>query len=248
MVTQGFAQRSAPLPGPEQSAAVRWAASKLTGATRRAFEAEMTMKDCGGNARQAAGVFGWGRHPVALGRAERRTGSMGLGAPSPGRGRPRWADTQTPVAEALRQPAEPQAPHAPTFRPSLASTRLTAKGALAGRRAQGSRDDQRPAPATRAAGRHRRDFRLRQVVKAKAQKKRKEPDAIFANIKKRLPRLRQREGAHAGASLGKRRCPWGSWRGAVCRGAITKLASTTAVAGKSLSRVAASMPTAGSGR
>src|SRR5215467_14478398 len=67
MFTQGLAQRSAPLPGPEQIADVRLAASKMTGATRRAFEAEMTMKYCGGNARQAEGVFGWGRHTVGLG-------------------------------------------------------------------------------------------------------------------------------------------------------------------------------------
>jgi len=43
----------------------RWAASQMTGATRRAFEAAMTMQYCGGNARQAARVFGCGRHTVA---------------------------------------------------------------------------------------------------------------------------------------------------------------------------------------
>ena len=40
-------------------------------------------------------------------------------------------------------------------------------------------------------------FRLRKVVKAKPQKTIKETDAIFANIKKRMPRLRQREGSNA---------------------------------------------------
>ena len=53
MFTQGLALRSTPWPGPEQIADVRLAASKMTGATQRAFEAEMTMKYCGGNARQA---------------------------------------------------------------------------------------------------------------------------------------------------------------------------------------------------
>jgi hypothetical protein len=120
MFTQGLALRSTPWPGPEQIADVRLAASKMTGATRRAFEAEMTMKYCGGNARQAASVCGWGRHTVALGLTERRTGIMCLGAQSTCSGRPRWEDTHPQVAEALRQQAEAHAQQAPTFRTSLA--------------------------------------------------------------------------------------------------------------------------------
>src|SRR5215468_3398719 len=130
MFTQGLAQRSAPLPGPEQIADVRLAASKMTGATRRAFEAEMTMKYCGGNARQAESVFGWGRHTVELGLAERRTGILCLGAQSACSGRKRWEDTHPRVAEALCQLAESHAQQAPTFRTSWAYTRLTAQAAL----------------------------------------------------------------------------------------------------------------------
>src|SRR5919201_3735913 len=148
-------QRFLQSPTPEQRADIRLAASKMTGATRRSFEAEMTLKYCGGNARQAESVFGWGRHTVELGLAARRTGILCVGAQSTCSGRPRWEDTQPQVAEALRQPAEAYAPQAPTFRTSLASTRLTAKGALERRRAQGDREDQRPAPSTRAAGRNR---------------------------------------------------------------------------------------------
>jgi hypothetical protein len=169
----------------------------MTGATRRAFEAEMTMKYCGGNARQAESVFGWGRHTVELGLAERRTGIMCLGAQSTYSGRPRWEDTHPQVAEALRQQAEAHAQQAPTCRTPLAYTRLTAKGALAGLRAQGYRDDQLPAPSTMAAVLNRLGFRLRKVVKAKPPKQIKETDAIFANIKKKMPTPRQREGANA---------------------------------------------------
>ena len=67
-------QRLLQSPTLEQRAAIRFAASTMTGATRRSFEAEMTLKYCGGDARQAESVFGWGRHTVALGLAERRTG------------------------------------------------------------------------------------------------------------------------------------------------------------------------------
>jgi hypothetical protein len=89
-------------------------------------------------------------------------------------------------------------------------------------------------------------FRLRQVVKAQPQKKLKATDAIFAHLKTRRPTPRPREGANACASMVKRRCPLGSWRAAVGLGALTKRAITTAVAGKSIPRVASSMKTAGS--
>jgi hypothetical protein len=130
-------QRSFQLPTPDQLADLRLAASKMTGATRRAFQAEMTVKYCGGNARLAESVFGWGRHTVELGLAEKRTGIMCLGAQSACSGRKRWEDEHPHVAEALRQLAEANAQQAPTFRTPLASTRLTAHGALETLRAHG---------------------------------------------------------------------------------------------------------------
>ena len=197
MFTQGLTPRSPQLPGPEQIADVRLAASKMTGATRRAFEAEMTVKYCGGNARQAESVFGWGRHTVELGLAERRTGVMCLGAQSAFSGRQRWEDAQPQVAAALRQQAEAHAQQDPTFRTPLAYTRLTASGALEVLRAQGYRNDQLPAPSTMAEVLNRMGFRLRKVVKAKPQKKIKETDAIFDNIKKKMPTPRPREASIA---------------------------------------------------
>ena len=44
---------------PSQIADLRLAASHMTGSTRRAFEAEMTLKYCGGNPLMAEAVFGW---------------------------------------------------------------------------------------------------------------------------------------------------------------------------------------------
>jgi hypothetical protein len=41
-----------------QIADLRLAASKMTGSTRRAFQAEMTLKYCQGNPLQAETVFG----------------------------------------------------------------------------------------------------------------------------------------------------------------------------------------------
>jgi hypothetical protein len=43
---------------------IRLAASKMTGARRRAFQAEMALKYCSGSARRAEEVFGWSRQAV----------------------------------------------------------------------------------------------------------------------------------------------------------------------------------------
>src|SRR5919201_3751464 len=185
-------QRFLQSPTPEQRADIRLAASKMTGATRRSFEAEMTLKYCGGDARQAESVFGWGRHTVELGLAERRTGILCLGAQSAFSGRHRWEDMHPQVAEALCHLAEAHAQQDPTFRTSLAYTRLTVHAALASLRAQGYREDQLPSPSTMGEVLNRLGFRLRKVVKAKPQKKIKETDTIFDNIEKKTTKRRQR--------------------------------------------------------
>jgi hypothetical protein len=181
-------QRFLPSPTPEQRADIRCAASKMTGATRRSFEAEMTLQYGGGDARPADRVLGWGRHTVALGLAERRTGILCRGAQSAGSGRKRWEDAQPHGAEALGQLAESHAQPDPTFRTSLASTRLTAPGALKEWRARGDDAAQLPASSPRAQGLHRLGCRCRNVVKAKPHKKSKETEALCAHLKKRCPR------------------------------------------------------------
>ena len=143
------------------------------------------MQYGGGTALMAEAVFGWGRQTVALGLAERRTGILCLGAQSAFSGRKRWEERHPQVAEALRQLADAHAQQDPTFRTSLTYTRLTAKAALEVLRAQGYRDELLPSPSTMAEVLNRMGFRLRKVVKAKPQKKIKETDAIFDNIKKR---------------------------------------------------------------
>ena len=182
---------------PSQIADLRLAASKMTGATRRAFQAEMTLKYCGGDPLLAEILFGWGRHTVAVGLAERRTGILCLGAQAAFSGRKPWEDTQPAVAEALRRLAEAHAQQDPTFRTTLAYTRLTAKAALAALRAQGYSADQLPSPSTMAAVLNRLGFRLRKVVKAKPQKKIAETDAIFANIEKKITKRSQRPMSNA---------------------------------------------------
>jgi hypothetical protein len=173
---------------PSQIADLRLAASKMTGPTRRAFQAEMALKYCGGNPLLAETLFGWGRHTVEVGLAERRTGILCLGAQAAFSGRKRWEDTQPEAAAALSRLAEAHAQQDPTFRTTLAYTRLTAKAALEALRVQGYGADQLPSPSTMAEVLNRMGFRLRKVVKAKPQKKLAETDAIFDNIEKKTKR------------------------------------------------------------
>jgi hypothetical protein len=185
MLIHGSTSSATPTPPPDQIADLRLAASKMTGAKRRAFQAAMTLKYCAGNARRAEEVFGWGRHNIELGLAEKRTGIVCLGLQSAFSGRQRWEAKHPDVAEALRALAEAHAQQDPTFRTPLAYTRLTANAALEALKEQGYEAEHLPAPSTMAGVLNRLGFRLRKVVKAKPQKKIKQTDAIFDNIKKR---------------------------------------------------------------
>jgi Rhodopirellula transposase DDE domain len=178
---------------PQQIADLRLAAAQMSGAKRRAFQAEMTEQYCAGNPRQAERMFGWSRETVEVGLAERRTGVTCLGAQTAFSGRKRWEDQHPQAAAALRTLAEAQAQQDPTFRTPLAYTRLTAKAAVAALRAQGFSKKQVPAPSTMASILNRLGFRLRKVLKAKPQKKIAQTDAIFENLKKRRARDRRRE-------------------------------------------------------
>ena len=55
------------------------AARKLTGAKRRAFQAQVTLDYLDGSVWKAERVFGWSHHTVALGLNELRTGSLAWG-------------------------------------------------------------------------------------------------------------------------------------------------------------------------
>ena len=164
---------------------LRLAAAKMTGADRRAFQAEMAWKYCHGSARLAETLLGWSREAVEVGLAEHRTGILCLGAQAAWSGRKRWEEKYLEAAAALRELAEAHAQQDPTFRTTLAYTRLTAKAAGEALRAHGICESQLPSPSTMAEVLNRLGYRLRKVIKAKPQKKIPETDAIFANLKKR---------------------------------------------------------------
>jgi len=73
---------------------IRLAASKMHGADRRAFQAEMSLKYCEGNVRLTETIFGWGRE-TRDGRfgGKKRTGLICYGAQSALSGNKRWRTT-----------------------------------------------------------------------------------------------------------------------------------------------------------
>ena len=158
-------------PSPSQVEDLRLAASNLKGSTRRAFQAEMTLKYCEGNPRLAESLFGWGRQTVALGLAEKRTGLICVGAQSGFGGNLRWEERYPESAATLVTIAEAHSQQDPSFTTSIAYTRLTATEALKQLQLQGVPEAQLPAPSTMAVILNRLGYRLRPVVKAKPQKK-----------------------------------------------------------------------------
>jgi DDE family transposase len=172
-------------PTPQQIADLRLAASQMTGATRRAFQAEMALKYCDGNPRRAEAVFGWGRQNVEVGLAEKRTGLVCLSLHGAFSGRRRWEDRYPEAAQALMDLALAHSQQDPTFRTTVSYTRLTAQMAIEGLRQQGIEEAELPAPSTMALILNRLGFRLRNVVKSKPLKKIPETPAIFDNVKKK---------------------------------------------------------------
>lgn len=155
------------------------AASKLLGAARRSFQAEMALKYCEGSARLTETIFGWGRNNVKLGLAEHRTGITCIGAQAACSGAKRWEERFPEVAVTLEQIAESHAQQDPSFLTMIAYTRLTAAAARKQLRSLGYSDEQVPAPSTMALILNRMGYRLKPVVKAKPQKK----------FQKRMPSL-----------------------------------------------------------
>ncbi len=176
---------------PEQIADLRLAGSKMHGADRRAFQAEMALKYCRGSARLCETVCGWKRQTVALGLEEKRTGIICVGAQSGWSGRKRWEEQQPEAAEALHQLAESHAQQDPTLNSTLAYRRLTAAEALTQLRAQGFSDAQLPGPSTMAEILNRMGYRLRKVVKAKPQKNFQKQTISSTISKLKTPHLTQ---------------------------------------------------------
>src|SRR6478752_2220743 len=95
----GQANLAPPLPA-SQIQDLRLAAAQMTGAARRAFQAEMTLQYGYGSARVAETLLGWSREAVEVGLAERRTGIVCVDGHAAWSGRKRWEEKYPETAAA----------------------------------------------------------------------------------------------------------------------------------------------------
>ena len=150
---------------------IRLAATKMYGVSRRAFQAQMCLKYCDGSARKAETIWGWGRNNVQLGLEEERSGIICLGTQSMFSGAKKWEQKHPDVAIVLKEIAEAHCQQEPSFKTSIAYTRLTASEAISRLKKRGFSQEEIPAPSTMALILNRMGYRLRKVVKAKPEKK-----------------------------------------------------------------------------
>jgi hypothetical protein len=167
----------------EVIASFKDAARKLTGAKRRAFQAQVTLDYLDGSIWKAERVFGWSHHTVALGLNELRTGITCQGNFS-ARGNHK-TETKFPELEAdIRALADPESQADPKFQSPFLYTRITAKGmrqALIDQK--GWTDEELPHENTIGVILNRLGYKLRRVQKTKPLKKIPQTDAIFENVR-----------------------------------------------------------------
>ena len=173
---------------------LRLAAAQMTGAARRAFQAEMTLKYCHGSARFAETLLGWSREAVEVGLAEHRTGIRCVGAHSAWSGRKRWEEKYPEAAEALRELAEAHAQQDPTFRTTVAYTRLTAKAAGEALRAQRNLRDAAALPQHHGGGVKPDGLSLAQSPQSQAAEKDPRDRCHFCQSQKKTRRARTTPG------------------------------------------------------
>jgi hypothetical protein len=162
-------------------ALIRSGARRLTGSQRRAFQAEVAIELCSGNARLAERRFGWGRETVEKGLHERRTGLRCL-EDFVARGKQRVEDRDPRLAADIRAIWEPHTYADPSLKSSRRYTNLSAAEVLEALIARGHAEGGLPAERTMRAILNRMNYRLKRIRKGKPLKEVEDTDAIFANV------------------------------------------------------------------
>jgi hypothetical protein len=163
-------------------ALLRSAARRLTGFSRRLFQAEVATQLCGGSARCAERRFGWGRATVEKGLREVESGIRCL-ENFPARGRRRWEEQNPQLAEDIRAIVEPQTYADPELKSARRYSNLTASEVLTAlTTTKGYQTEDLPCERTMRDILNRMKYRLKRIQKGKPLKKTKETDAIFANV------------------------------------------------------------------
>lgn len=159
------------------------AASRLRGAARRTFLAEVCLALCDGNARQAEYRFGWGRETIAKGLEERKADPANVAArKSNNRGKKRSEDQNPQLAIDIRLIVEPHTHTDPELKSERLYTNLSAAEVRQALRERGYPEEQLPSERTLRDILNRMNYRLKRIQKGRPLKKTEQTDAIFENV------------------------------------------------------------------
>lgn len=160
------------------------AASRLKGALRRTFQAEVCLELCGGSPRKAEERFGWARNTIAKGMTERELDSDQLAAvKSNNRGKPRSEVANPQLAIDIRLIVEPHTQSDPELKTDRAYTNLSAREVRQALIDRGYQPSEVPSERTLRDILNRMNYRLKRIQKGKPLKKTEHTDAIFENVK-----------------------------------------------------------------
>jgi hypothetical protein len=169
------------LPRPDQKTidTIKHATNLLSGAARRAFQAQTVIDHCNGNLRYAKTLFGWHRETLQRAFLEKE-----MGKPIPdkkGRGRKSLTEHMPSLQADIRELVDPNTQTHPTFENTFRYTRMTAKAVLEALvREKGYTKKQLPALSTMRELLNKMGYRLRRVQKTKPKKR-------FSKQKQSLP-------------------------------------------------------------
>ena len=160
------------LPRPDQKTieTIKHAANLLSGAARRAFQAQTVLDHCDGNLSHAKTLFGWHQETIRRALLEKEKGE-----PIPdqaGRGRKKLSEHLPSLQADMRELVDPNSCTHPTFDNTFRYTRMTAKAVIEALvREKGYTKEELPALSTMRELLGKMGYRLRRVQKTKPQKK-----------------------------------------------------------------------------
>jgi hypothetical protein len=155
---------------------------RLKGYQRRLFQAEVCVKLCDGNPRQAERRFGWGRQNVAKGVHEYRSGLRCV-ENFAARGRCRAEQRNPQLGQDIRAIVQPGSYVDPELKSSRRYSNLSAGEVREALIAKGYQEQDVPKERCMRNILNRMNFRLKRIQKGKPLRKTAETDPIFANVK-----------------------------------------------------------------
>jgi len=160
------------LPRPDQKTidTIKHAANLLSGASRRAFQAQTVIDHCNGNLSHAKTLFGWHQGTIRRALLERETGET---IPDQcGRGRKSFMEHLPLLQSDIRELVDPNTQTHPTFENAFRYTRMTAKAVLEALvKSKGYTKKDLPALSTMRELLGKMGYRLRRVQKTKPKKR-----------------------------------------------------------------------------